>query len=41
MDFGAGSATFGKVTGYLMGTATAGKSDGDAWAVTVGMRVPF
>jgi outer membrane lipase/esterase len=41
MDFGAGSATFGKVTGYLMGTATAGKSDGDAWALTLGMRVPF
>jgi outer membrane lipase/esterase len=41
MDFGAPSATFGKVTGYIMGTATAGKDDGDSYAVTVGVRVPF
>jgi outer membrane lipase/esterase len=41
MDFGAPSATFGKVTGFLMGTATAGKDDGDAWGVTIGLRVPL
>jgi len=41
MDFGAPSATFGKVTGFIMGTATAGKDDGDSYAVTVGVRVPL
>ena len=41
MDLGAPSAAFGKVTGYLMGTASAGKDDGDSYAVTVGVRVPF
>lgn len=41
MDFGAGSGPFGKVTGYIMGTATAGKDDGDSWGVTVGLRVPL
>jgi hypothetical protein len=24
-----------------MGTATAGKDDGDSWAVTVGLRLPM
>ncbi|MEP7180894.1 MAG: autotransporter domain-containing protein [Betaproteobacteria bacterium] len=35
------TADFGKVTGYLTGSATAGKSDGDSYAVTVGIRVPL
>jgi outer membrane lipase/esterase len=41
MDFGAPSATFGKVTGFLAATATAGKDDGDSWGLTLGLRVPF
>jgi len=32
---------FGKVTGFLSGNATAGKGDGDFWAITVGIRVPL
>jgi outer membrane lipase/esterase len=32
---------FGKVTGFLSGNATAGKGDGDYWAVTIGIRVPL
>jgi outer membrane lipase/esterase len=40
--FTLGAATeFGKVTGYLSGSATAGKGDGDTWAITVGLRVPL
>ena len=40
--FNLGAATeFGKVTGYLTGSASAGKSDGNYWAVTVGIRVPL
>jgi outer membrane lipase/esterase len=40
--FNAGlSADFGKVTGYLTGSATAGKGDGDNYAITVGLRVPL
>jgi outer membrane lipase/esterase len=35
------AADFGKVTGYLTGSATAGKGDGDTWAITVGLRVPL
>jgi outer membrane lipase/esterase len=35
------SAEFGKVTGYVTGSATAGKGDGDYYAVTVGIRVPL
>jgi outer membrane lipase/esterase len=35
------SSDFGGVTGYLMGTATAGKGDGDAYSVTLGIRVPL
>jgi outer membrane lipase/esterase len=35
------STDFGKVTGYLTGSATAGKGDGDYYAVTVGLRVPL
>ena len=41
MDFGTPSATFGPLTGFVMGTATAGKDDGDSYAVTVGLRIPF
>ncbi|HEX4886168.1 MAG TPA: autotransporter domain-containing protein, partial [Casimicrobiaceae bacterium] len=41
MDIGAPSASFGRITGYLMATTTAGKSDGDSWGVTAGLRVPF
>jgi outer membrane lipase/esterase len=40
--FNLGASTdFGKVTGYLTGSATAGKSDGNSYAVTVGIRVPL
>ena len=35
------SANFGSVTGYLTGTATAGKSDGNVYSVTVGVRIPI
>jgi outer membrane lipase/esterase len=35
------SHDFGGVTGYLAGNASAGKSNGDFWAVTVGFRVPI
>ena len=40
--FNLGAATeFGKVTGFLTGTASAGKSDGNFWGITVGIRVPL
>ncbi len=40
--FNLGAATdFGKVTGYLSGSATTGKGDGDYYAVTLGIRVPL
>lgn len=39
-DLGA-STEFGRVTGFLVGSATANKSDGDSYAVTVGIRMPF
>jgi outer membrane lipase/esterase len=35
------SKEFGGVTGYLSGNASAGKSNGDFWAVTVGLRMPI
>lgn len=41
MDFGQPSATFGKVTGFISGSATAGKDDGDSYAITVGVRLPM
>ena len=41
MDFGGRSTTMGPVSGYLMGSATAGKDDGDSYSVTLGVRVPF
>ncbi len=40
--FNLGASTdFGKVTASLYGTATAGKSSGDYWAVTLGIRAPL
>ena len=40
--FNLGASTeFGKVTGYVTGSATAGKGDGDYYAITVGLRVPL
>ena len=40
--FNLGLATeFGKVTGFITGSGTAGKGDGDYYAVTVGVRVPL
>ena len=41
MDFGQATATHGRFSGYLMGSATAGKSDGENWSVTVGVRMPM
>ncbi|GIK85762.1 MAG: autotransporter domain-containing protein [Chloroflexi bacterium CFX6] len=42
MDLGApSSSAFGKVTAFVMGSATAGKGDGDAYGVTLGVKVPF
>ncbi len=35
------SKDFGKVTGFLSGNVSAGKNDGDYWAITVGIRVPL
>jgi hypothetical protein len=35
------SMDFGKVTGYISGSATAGKNDGEAYGITVGVRVPL
>jgi outer membrane lipase/esterase len=35
------SKDFGGVTGYIGGNASAGKSNGDFWAVTVGFRMPI
>jgi outer membrane lipase/esterase len=41
MDFGQPSQSHGRLSGFLMGSATAGKSDGDSWSVTVGLRLPM
>ena len=35
------SVDFGRVTGYLVGSGTAGRSDGNGYGVTVGVRVPL
>ena len=35
------SADFSGFTGFLTGSGTSGRSDGDAYAVTVGVRIPF
>jgi outer membrane lipase/esterase len=40
--FNVGAATdFGGVTGYISGSGTAARSDGNYWAVTVGLRMPI
>jgi outer membrane lipase/esterase len=40
--FNLGAASdFGGVTGYVSGSATAGRGDGNYWAVTVGLRTPL
>jgi outer membrane lipase/esterase len=35
------AADFGKVTGFLTGSATAGKGDGNYYGITVGLRLPL
>jgi uncharacterized protein YhjY with autotransporter beta-barrel domain len=35
------SADFGRVTGYVTGSATSGRSDGNGYGVTVAVRVPL
>lgn len=35
------STDFGKVTGYLTGSATSGSSDGNGYTITAGLRVPL
>ena len=35
------SKEFGGVTGFLSGNVSAGKGDGDYWAITLGIRVPL
>ncbi len=41
-NFNVGAAAdFGKVTGYISGTATTGKNDGDNYAITLGVRIPM
>ncbi len=40
--FNLGASTeFGGVTGFVAGSATAGRTDGNYWAVTVGVRMPL
>jgi outer membrane lipase/esterase len=40
--FNVGASTeFGKVTGFITGSATAGKGDGDYYGITLGIRVPL
>lgn len=41
MDFGQSTTPGSRVSGYLMGTATAGKDDGESYSITVGVRVPL
>jgi len=41
MDFGQTTTPGSRVSGYLMGTATAGKDDGESYGVTLGVRVPL
>jgi outer membrane lipase/esterase len=41
MEFGQATATTGRISGWLMGSATAGRDAGDSYAVTVGVRVPL
>jgi len=40
--FNLGASTeLGAVTGFIAGSATAGRTDGNYWAVTVGIRAPL
>jgi len=40
--FSLGASTeFGGVTGFIAGSATASRSDGNYWAITVGLRMPL
>ena len=40
--FNLGASTeFGGVTGFLTGSGTAGRGDGNYWGVTVGLRLPL
>jgi outer membrane lipase/esterase len=40
--FNVGAATdFGGVTGYISGSGTAARGDGNYWAITVGLRMPL
>jgi outer membrane lipase/esterase len=41
MDFGAATAATGRISGFVMGSATAGRDSGDSYGVTVGLRVPL
>jgi hypothetical protein len=35
------AADLGGVTGYISGSGTAARSDGNYWAITVGLRLPI
>lgn len=35
------SADFGRVTGYVVGSATSGRADGNDYGITVGVRLPL
>ncbi len=40
--FNLGASTeLGGVTGFIAGSATAGRTDGNYWAITVGLRMPL
>jgi len=39
-DVGA-AMDFGKLTGFITGSATAGKGDGDWYGITIGVRIPL
>jgi len=41
MEFGQPTAVTGRIAGFVMGSATAGRDSGDSYAVTVGVRVPL
>jgi outer membrane lipase/esterase len=41
MDLGQPGAAFGRVSAFLYGSATAGRDNGDSYAVTLGVRVPL
>jgi outer membrane lipase/esterase len=40
--FNLGASTdFGGITGFIAGSATAGRTDGNYWAITIGLRAPL